>query len=67
MFPVQTPLGAWQGLGNHSFYEAPNKVWVEHCKTSEVISIREEGLSPSLNVQSWSWSKKKQKKKKKIK
>ena len=34
MFPVQTPLGAWPGLGTQPHYEAPNDLQVENVKVA---------------------------------
>ena len=31
-FLVQTPLGAWPGLGTQPRYEAPGDLWVEIVK-----------------------------------
>ena len=34
-FPVQTPVGAWPGLGTQPHYEAPGDPWVENAKRSD--------------------------------
>ena len=34
-FPVQTPLGAWPGLGTQTRYEAPGDLRVKNVKRSD--------------------------------
>ena len=44
-FPVQTPLGAWLGLGTQPRYEGPGNLRVKKVKNAR-INIRLVRLSP---------------------
>ena len=50
-FPVQTPLGAWPGVGTQPRYEAPGDLRVESEKRSDWHRLSK--AAPSIMVQRW--------------